>query len=413
MTLVIYGFNHKTASIQLREQACRAFADTTKTLQELTNLSAVAEVMTLCTCNRVEVYCITEDENTISDWLNQKHNLDPASFEDCLYSYTDEEAIVHLLRVACGLDSMIMGEPQILGQMKKAYSEAKSLNGVGKRLSRLMEFIFSSSKIIRTRTGLNQYPVSVAYAATLAAQNDLDNFENLSFLLIGAGSMVQLLAKQLKKLNCKKLFIASRSQERAAALLHEFDGEYVAIDKIVDYLPKVNGVISATTSPCFIVSARDCADVSKDDMPYFWADLAIPRDIDPVIGEQHKVALYNVDSLKEMVAENWQRREEAAQRAECLVRKKAIECIGELRTLGAGSTIKNYREKIYSIQKKELENALIQLEKGGDSVEIINRLAHNLTQKFLHTPTKNIRQAAFENNQAHLESAKALLEIEA
>lgn len=413
MTLLALGINHKTAAVEVREQVAFTPAQLEQALAELRTLPEVREAAVLSTCNRTELYCVTEasGEQAILDWLGRFHGLEAADLGRCAYHYLDGEAARHLMRVAAGLDSMVLGEPQILGQLKDAYQLAREYRGLGGELERLFQHTFAIAKQVRTETGIGENPVSVAYAAVSLASHIFDDFAKAEALLIGAGETIELVARHLRQAGIKRLVVANRTRERAARVADGVDGEAIGLDEIPDALIRADMVISSTAAPLPILGKGmvERALKQRRHRPVFMVDIAVPRDIEPQVGELADVFLYTVDDLHEVIAENRRHRQVAADAAENLIEHGVGAWLHERRVRSAGDLIRRYRGQGEALREAAEAQALAQLARGEDPEAVIKRLARQLTNKLMHGPTLKLREASGAGRQDLLAAAETLL----
>ncbi len=413
MTLLALGINHKTAAVEVREQVAFTPAQLEQALAELRTLPEVREAAVLSTCNRTELYCVTEasGEQAILDWLGRFHGLAVSDLGRCAYHYLDGEAARHLMRVAAGLDSMVLGEPQILGQLKEAYQLAREYRGLGGELERLFQHTFAVAKQVRTETGIGENPVSVAYAAVSLASRIFDNFAKAEALLIGAGETIELVARHLRQAGVKRLVVANRTRERAARVADAFDGEAIGLDEIPDALIRADMVISSTAAPLPILGKGmvERALRQRRHRPVFMVDIAVPRDIEPQVGELADVFLYTVDDLHEVIEENRRHRQVAADEAESLIEHGVGAWLHERRVRSAGELIRRYRGQGEALRESAEAQALAQLARGEDPEAVVKRLARQLTNKLMHGPTLKLREASGAGRQDLLAAAETLL----
>ena len=415
MPLVAVGVNHKTAPVDIRERVAFQPDKLQKALQELTTRPKVSEAAILSTCNRTELVCCTDNQESeeIIDWFRHYHDLSSAELDPYLYIYPEHLAVRHVLRVASGLDSLILGEPQILGQIKTAYSTAVEAGTVGTLLSRLFQHTFNVAKQVRTDTAIGASPVSVAFAAVSLAKRIFADLPKRHALLIGAGETIELAARHLHENGLGSLTIANRTVEKAEGLAKEFNGEAIPLTIIPEHLPAADIVISSTASPLPILGkgAIEKAVKKRKHQPILMVDIAVPRDIEPEAGELPDIYLYTVDDLKEIIDEGLKNRREAAEQAEEIIDHQVGQFMGWLRSQSAVSVIRHYRETAESTRDREIERAVAALAKGDDAETVLRALARNLTNKLIHGPSTQLRQAAF-NDQADLfAAAKIILDI--
>ncbi|PWW35932.1 glutamyl-tRNA reductase [Chromohalobacter israelensis] len=413
MTLLALGINHKTATIEVREQVAFTPAELAGALAELKSLPGVNEAAVLSTCNRTELYCVTDSqgEREVLDWLGRFHALPPETLMQSAYHYLDGEAARHLMRVAAGLDSMVLGEPQILGQLKEAYQLARDNAGLGGELERLFQHTFSVAKQVRSETGIGENPVSVAYAAVSLASHIFDDFGRARALLIGAGETIELVARHLREAGIRGLTVANRTRERAELLAHEVDAEAISLGEIPQALAHADIIISSTASPLPILGKGmvESALKKRRHRPMFMVDIAVPRDIESQVGELDDVFLYSVDDLQEVIEENRKQRAVAAAQAESLIEHGIQHWQHERRVRGAGDLIRRYREQGEALREEAERQALAQLARGEDPEKVLQRLSRQLTNKLLHGPTLRLREASGEARHDILKAADTLL----
>lgn len=413
MALLAFGINHKTAPLTVREQMVFSPETTPLALQDLLRQEAVNEAVILSTCNRTELYTDALEADQIAQWLSEQRRLSKASLLSHSYAYQDQQAITHLMRVASGLDSMIIGESQILGQIKSAYAVAEQAGAVGQQLARLFQSVFAITKQVRTQTGIGANPISVAYMSVQLAKRIFANLQNCVALLIGAGDTIDLVATHLQSQGVKKIIIANRDQEKARLLAQKFNGQAISIAEIPSYLHQAEMVVSATASqlPLLGKGAVESAIKQRKRRPILMLDLAVPRDIEAEVSELEDIFLYNVDDLGDMIAENLKSRGAAAKAAETVISSQAETVMRMLRAQDAAETIRAYRDNVQQLSQQQLELALQELRQGRPAEEVLQKLTHRLTNKILHAPTVQIRQAASEGETELLWLAKQLLKI--
>ena len=413
MTLLALGINHRTASVAVREQVAFTPTQLETALAELRDLPQVSEAAVLSTCNRTELYCVTDaaGEQAVLNWLGRFHNLGVNELMRCAYHYLDNDAARHLMRVAVGLDSMVLGEPQILGQLKDAYQQARQSKGLGGELERLFQHTFAVAKQVRTETGIGKNPVSVAYAAVSMASRIFDDFSRSRALLIGAGETIELVARHLYEAGVRQLTVANRTRERAELVAGPLGATAITLQEIPDALEHADIVISSTASPLPILGKGmvERALKKRRHRPVFMVDIAVPRDIEPEVGELADVFLYTVDDLEEVIQENRRHRQVAADQAESLIEHGVGSWQHERRIRSGGELIRDYREHGEALRDLSRDQALERLARGEDPAKVIERLAHQLTNRLLHQPTQAIRDAASEEQHDLLNAAQCLL----
>ncbi|MCK5897734.1 MAG: glutamyl-tRNA reductase [Methylococcales bacterium] len=415
MTLIAIGINYNTAPVSIRERL--AFpADVLNTaLQQLLQTKPIQEAAILSTCNRTEFYCQSEvnDKQVLINWIAQSRQLDPQDFTPYLYTYEDNHFIRHIFRVACGLDSMILGEPQILGQMKTAYQAANDAGTLGKYLGKLFQHTFSAAKKVRTDTAIGSSPVSVAFAAVQLAQQIFDKLSEQTALLIGAGETIELTARHLHQQGIGHIIIANRTFDKAHTLAAQFNGYAIALSELPDHLAEADIVVSSTASqlPILGKGLLESAIKKRKHKPIFMVDLAVPRDIEAEVAQLKDVYLYTVDDLQNTINENMNSRRQAAEQAEDIIDTQVETFLGWLRSQGAQSTIKDYRFQADAIRAQMLQKSLAQLSKGDDPEAVLTRLAHSLTNKLIHTPSAQIREAGINERPDLVAAAREIFKL--
>lgn len=415
MSLLAVGINHKTAPVSVREKVSFPPEHLASALHELTSTNVVSEAAILSTCNRTELVCSSTelDGNTVIDWFEHYHKLDSAEVRPYVYVHPEQQAVRHVLRVASGLDSLILGEPQILGQIKDAYSKAEQAGTIGKMLNKLFQHTFSVAKQVRTDTNIGSSPVSVAFAAVSLAKQIFSGMEQHTALLIGAGETIELAARHLHASGIGRLIIANRTVEKAHALAEEFDAYAIALGEIPAHLAEADIVISSTASqlPILGKGAVERAIKARKHRPMLMVDIAVPRDIEPEVGEMEDVYLYTVDDLQEIIEEGLKSRQEAAEQAEEIIDTQTAHFMGWVQSLNAVDTIRQLREHTMGIRDAEVAKALQQLNNGSDPEQVLQKLAHALTNKFTHAPSSQLRQAGFDGRHDLLDAARHLFEL--
>ncbi len=399
MELFVIGLNHKTASIEIRERLAFQESQIAEALCQARSLPSMKEGLILSTCNRVEIYgAARETEKAIIDlknFLSQFHGLSLNEFEKNLYLLIGEEAVKHIFRVASSLDSMVVGEPQILGQIKSAYNVAAESNASGLILHRLMHRAFHVAKRVRTETKIGNSGVSVSFVAVELAKKIFGSLEKKTVLLIGAGEMCELAARHLISGGVEKVLVTNRTYERAVAMAQEFMGEPIPFEEIGQALKRVDIVISSTGSPQYLLRHDQIAKVIRErkQKPIFFIDIAVPRDIEPTVNDIENVYLYDLDDLQEVVNANIQDREKEAQKAEAIVQGEVIKFVNWYQSLEVTPTITALREKFEEIRRKELEKTLTLhpnlSEKERRSLEALTAAIIN---KILHGPLTLLKQ---------------------
>ncbi len=416
-SILVVGVNHKTAPVSIREKVAFSPEQLLEALQadgKTRKNNKTDEKIILSTCNRTEIYTTNDvDSDDICHWLAAQHQLPAGELAQYLYTHKDEKAIQHVLRVASGLDSMVLGEPQILGQLKSALKVATQCNTTGTTLKRLMQHAFLTAKRVRTQTSIGSNPVSVAFAAVNLARQIFSKLENKTALLIGAGETIELVGRHLKTAGIGNIIIANRSVEKANKLASEFNGIGVTLQEISDYLPEADILISSTAAPVPVIGKGtvEWALKKRKHRPIFMVDIAVPRDIEPEVGKLDDIYLYTVDDLQSVIEENLKSRQDAAEQAEAMIAEEVEAFRDWLRAQDKIQLIRDYREKIESIKQETLEKTQALLNKGKTADEAIQFLAHTLTNKLAHDATVAMNKAAHKGDHKLLEASSKLLNI--
>jgi glutamyl-tRNA reductase len=396
MSLVVVGINHRTAPVDVRERVVFEPARVPDALRELASLDEIEEAVIVSTCNRTELYCVTEcGEAELATWLQNYHQLG-SSIRHCLYHHDDMRAVSHVFGVASGLDSMVLGEPQILGQLKDAYRAAQATGTTGPVLNRLFQAAFSVAKRVRTETEIGANAVSVASAAVAMAKTVFASFENRTALMVGAGETVALAARHLHADGLRRMIIANRSLERAQELAAEFQGFAIGLDDIGAHLREADIVVASTASPHAIIT-RDMAAAAlraRKRRPIFMVDIAVPRDIEAAVAELEDVYLFTVDDLQSVVNENMENRRQAAREADRMIATEVDRFELQLRTRSAAPTIRRLRHEAERTREHTLEQARRMLAAGRGTDEVLEFLAATLTNRLIHAPSQRLREAA-------------------
>lgn len=412
MTLLALGLNHQTAPLALREQVALAPEHTCAALRELHALAGVHEAALVSTCNRTELYCrVAPGAETVpTDWLHRYFQLTPGRLDSFLYQHENEAAVRHLFRVATGLDSMVLGEPQILGQVKTAYHLARDAGALNSAMDRLFQQSFSVAKRARSETRIGASPVSVAFAAVRLAQQIFADFATAGVLLIGAGDTIELCARHLAEAGVKRLVVANRTLANARGLADRFHGQAIALCDLPDALVQADIVISSTAARDPVITKTIAANALKArrHRPQFMLDLAVPRDIAADVAELEDIYLYTVDDIGRSIDEAMRSRREAAHEAEEIVALAAEHFMGWLRAIDGQGPIQKIRAEAERHRDEVLEKAHSLLQGGRDPAEALSFLAHTLTNKLLHAPSSNLRAAALRGDADLLRSAEQL-----
>ncbi|MFK7956012.1 MAG: glutamyl-tRNA reductase [Lysobacterales bacterium] len=413
MSLLTVGINHHTAPVSLREVVAFTPDATGEALRGLLSQNGVHEAAILSTCNRTELYCSLDAKNdrTPSAWLHEFHQLKENQLTPFLYHHHEEHAVRHMLRVAAGLDSMVLGEPEVLGQLKTAHRMAQDAQTLNAPLDRLFKHSFSVAKRVRTETEIGRSPVSVAYSGVKLAQRVFDDLSSLTVLLVGAGETMELTARHLMEREIKHLLVANRTLANAAELANRFRGSAIALEELPQHLSKCDLVISSTGATDPVIRHLDVAAALKKRKrrPIFMIDLAVPRDVEASVGELEDIYLYTLDDLQKITEQNQSNRQAAASVAEAMVSAEVEGYMTWRRSLAATGAIREYREQVGSWKDALLADAQRKLAAGGNPEKILQQMANGLTNKILHQPTSKLRQAAAEGREDLLNAAHELL----
>ena len=416
MTLLALGLNHQSAPLALREQVALSPELATAALRELRHEPGVREAAIISTCNRTEVYCrvAVGAEAAPVDWLHRHFALAAGRLDGFLYQHEGEAAVRHLFRVATGLDSMVLGEPQILGQVKTAYHCAREAGSLDSAMERLFQQSFSVAKRARTETRIGASPVSVAFAAVRLAQQIFSDFANAGVLLIGAGDTIELCARHLAEAGARRIVVANRTLANARGLAERFHGQAVALSDLPDALVQADIVIASTAArePVIGKTMAAAALKARRHRPQFMLDLAVPRDIAADVADLEDIYLYTVDDIGRSIDEAMRSRREAAAEAEEIVALAAEHFMGWLRALDDQGPIQKLRSDAERNRDDVLARARQMLQSGRDPGAALDFLAHTLTNRLLHAPSSNLRAAALRGDAELLRAAEQLFASE-
>ena len=436
MSLLLVGINHTTASIALREKVAFPPEIIGDALRDLFQQTGVEEAVIVSTCNRTEIYLgiakteealevqandsplhanrlLVDQRTIVMDWLSAYHKLESEDLNECSYFYGDDDVVRHLMQVSCGLDSMILGEPQILGQIKSAYAVSRDLSVVGAGLGRAFEEAFSIAKEVRTDTAIGENPVSVAYAAVTLAERIFSDLTSLSALLIGAGRTIELVAKHLVEKGVTQIVVANRTLDNALEIAERFDAHGTLLSDIPEQLVNADIVVSSTNSqlPLLGKGAVERALKQRRHKPMLLVDLAVPRDIEQEVSQVADAYLYSIDDISGVIEDSQKSREEAAAQAKSIIDRGVDEYKKRVRSLHAVDTVRAFRDKANAIRELELDKAMKALEKGESATVVIEGLARTLTNKLIHSPSVQMKQASAEGRHDVLELIQQLYEI--
>ena len=418
MTLLALGINHKTAPVALRERVSFGPETLEQALNSLLSQPMVQSGVVLSTCNRTELYLSVEQQADLQEklvrWLCDYHHLQEDDVRKSLYWHQDNAAVSHLMRVASGLDSLVLGEPQILGQVKKAFADSQRGHALTSELERMFQKTFSVAKRVRTETEIGASAVSVAFAACTLARQIFESLSGVNVLLVGAGETIELVARHLREHHVKKLMIANRTRERAERLADEVGAEVIELADIDTRLAEADIIISSTASPLPIIGKGmvERALKARRNQPMLLVDIAVPRDVEPEVGKLANAYLYSVDDLQAIIEQNMAQRKAAAVQAEDIVMQESGEFMAWLRAQSAVETIRDYRSQAEEIRAGLESRALSALQQGADPQQVLQELAHKLTNRLIHAPTKSLQQAAREGDTERLQILRDSLGLE-
>lgn len=400
MQLTAVGLNHQTAPLSIREKLAFAAACLPEAVRNLARSNAATEAVILSTCNRTELYCVGDSEEIIR-WLADYHSLPIEEISPYLYTLGMQETVRHAFRVACGLDSMVLGEPQILGQIKDAVRVAQEQESMGKKLNALFQKTFSVAKEIRTDTAVGENSVSMASASVKLAEQIFPDIGDLNVLFIGASEMIELVATYFAAKSPRLMTVANRTLARAQELCDKLgvNAEPCLLSDLPAILHDYDVVVSSTASQLPIVGKGmvERALKQRQSMPLFMLDLAVPRDIEAEVGDLNDAYLYTVDDMVNIVQSGKEARQKAAAAAETLVSEKVAEFVRQQQGRQSVPLIKALRDEGEKARKQVLENAMKQLAKGATAEEVLERLSVQLTNKLLHSPTQTLNKAGEED----------------
>ncbi|WKX27811.1 glutamyl-tRNA reductase [Tatumella ptyseos] len=409
MTLLALGINHKTAPVALRERVAFGPDILDNALDSLLSQPSVHSGVVLSTCNRTELYLSVDEQHDIQQqlikWLCNYHHLDETEVLNSLYWHQNNAAVSHLMRVASGLDSLVLGEPQILGQVKKAYAESQRGHVINGELERMFQKTFSVAKRVRTETEIGSSAVSVAFAACTLARQIFESLKKVTVLLVGAGETIELVARHLREHQVKRLMISNRTRERAQRLAEEVNAEVIDFGALPEHIASADIIISSTASPLPVIGKGmvESALKQRRQQPMLIVDIAVPRDVEPEVGKLESAYLYTVDDLQAIIQHNMAQREAAAVEAETIVVQESGEFMAWLQAQNAVDVIRDYRHQAEDIREELMQRALSALSQGQDPQKVMQEMAHKLTNRLIHSPTKSLQQAAREGDAERLQ----------
>jgi len=403
MGILLIGMSHKTSPLAIRERLSLSCENSGHPLERLRQMPSVREALYLATCNRVEVLVCTPDQaereagEGLKALLAERAKITLSELERCLYAFSDAEAVRHLFRVASSLDSLVMGEAQILGQVKEAYRVAVEQKATGMMLNRILHHAFQAAKRVRTETGIADNAVSVGFAAVELAKKIFGRLEGKAILLVGAGEMSELAARHLLKQGISTIFVANRTYARAEEIAGLFEGTAVSLEQIPEVLKKVDIAISSTGAPDYVLTREMVASAlhRRKNRFLFLIDIAVPRDIEPSVGEQDSVFLYNIDDLQAVTESNLARRRQAVEQCHAIIESHVIEFVERRGRADIGPLAAALHEHFRRVGRDEWERILPKLESASPhDRELIEQMLHRIVQKLLHDPLDRLHDRA-------------------
>jgi len=420
VNLILVGVNHKTTPVEIREKLAFTKGKIEESVDHFFNFPDIIEHTILSTCNRVEIYaranCQDSAIKSIKEFICDFHGLSPVELEDHFYSYRNEEAVEHLFRVSSSLDSMILGEAQILGQVKDAYSLAKDLRSTGLVLNQLFEKAFSIAKKVREETGIAERSVSISSAAVELAQKIFDDLENRTVMLVGTGEMAELAAKHLISYGVKTVYVTSRTYDRAVNLARTLNGSALDFEAFKNELHRADIVITSTSAPNFIIKKEmvEKAIHERKNKPIFFIDIAVPRDIEPDVNDLENIYLYDIDDLQVVVSANMKEREKEAENAMNFISQEVTKFNNWVGTLDAVPTIVEIRKKAENIRMQEIEKTLKKISHlSEDDKKLLRQMSSSMVNKILHKPTIKLKQKTqSEDGHVYLKAIRHLFHLD-
>ncbi|MCF4008130.1 glutamyl-tRNA reductase [Rheinheimera sp. UJ63] len=415
MAIFALGINHKTAPVALREKLAFAPEQVPEALQQLAAKLQLVDAVILSTCNRTELYFSggAEQAEQVVQWLAQFHQLSLPDLQPHLYLFQDQQAVQHLMRVAAGLDSLVLGEPQIFGQVKQSYNQSRQAGTIQPLFERLFQKTFAVAKDVRTETEIGANAVSVAFAAVTLAKQIFGKLDNVRVLLIGAGETIELVARHLSEQGATKLSVANRTYERAENLAKQFNAQVLTLAQVPSRLAEADIVISSTASTLPIVGKGmvEQALRQRKHKPMFLVDLAVPRDIEQQVSELEDAYLYTVDDLQSIVAQNLNHRQHAAAQAGVMIETGANEFQQWLLLQDKADWLRDYRQRCEQVKQELLVRAQNQLAAGQDPEKVLQEMANKLSNRLMHSPTQAIRQLLQSEQPDASELVKVLVDL--
>lgn len=414
MSLIACGINHKTAPVAIRERIAVSTQELRAALHDLGRVAQLKEVAILSTCNRTEFYCVGVEPQCLLNWLTNYRQLRNLEIEPYFYAHTADAALEHMLRVAAGLDSMIVGEPQILGQMKQAFFSASQVGMVGSYLNQVFRHVFKVSKHIRTATAIGINPISIAYTAVQLAKLIFTDLKQNTALLIGVGDTIELTTKYLYEQGVNKLIFCNRTKASAMRLAEQYGGQGFGLEELPTILPQADMLITATASQLPIIGKGmvEWALKKRKWRSMLMVDLAVPRDIEPQIESLPNTYLYNIDDMQKITSQNLNQRLDAVKQAEQIITLEVAEFARWQRSLAAVDTIKDYRKQISQLREDYLAKGQKLLAQGKDPSQVLDLVTHALINQIMHHPSIQLRAVSGDGQLELLDFARQLLGLE-
>ncbi len=432
MTILVLGINHKTATVALREKVAFSEEKRLLALQQIQQQQLAQHAVIVSTCNRTEIYLhnkqVSPQESqqladNCADWFAQIHQLEADELKNCLYLHQNQQAVQHIMRVACGLDSLILGEPQILGQVKQAYQISEDYYQqqnipVSTELSRLLQKTFSTAKRVRTETNIGESAVSVAYAACSLARQIFDSLRSLNVLLVGAGETIELVSRHLLRHGVKNLTISNRTLARAEALVEKLESKQniqaLSLEQLQQALNQADIVITSTASPTVLITQEMVkqAQQQRRYAPMLIVDIAVPRDVAESVNELNAVYHYTVDDLHNIIQRNLSEREKASLHAEQIIREECAEFFEWLKVHQFSGLIRTYRNDAERTRQELLEKAVQSLQQGENAQQVLQELSYKLMNKLIHPPTQAMQTMVKTGNATGLRAFSNVLGLE-
>ena len=416
MNLLVLGLNHETAPIALRERVVFSASELREAITSLRTATQLEEVVILSTCNRTEIICTgsIDDKEPVIRWLAQDRLCDPLALEPSIYQHEQKDAVSHLIRVSVGLDSMIIGEPQIFGQMKDAFLASSVIGATGPVLGPLFQHIFNSAKRVRSETAIGRHSVTAPATAIALARNIFSDLRTCRALLIGAGEMTEIAGQPLIEAQVQSLTIANRTPEKARDLASKFNAELIPLSELPDQLDRFDLIYSATAArlPFIGKGLMERVIKKRKRSPVFILDLAVPRDIEPEVGELPDVYLYSLDDLQSAIADNLRKRNVAADEAEALIEHASLAFEQERAARSNQATLLSLRQHLSDLGQSELAKAKASLDRGSPSDKVLEEFARGLVNKIAHAPSLALKNAGKRGDSDFIDAVSTLFALD-